>query len=200
MDYLSFLLEFTWFLTTTISPVSNSLIILPLLCRSLCLSILSYTRMLNSSLCLNISGNSASKWSKSFCPHEVPSLDLYGNSSIENGNSLPIATTDWEILVPSTGPVFQAYNAKHSPWNHCWSLPLSSEFIFWALFKYLWDPSFLTDFWFLLANAFTGASRVSWKFFLDIPKKSASASKTIILEDQMGQASFWNPIVRPGMV
>ena len=74
----SFLINFTCFLTNTRSPVSNSLTRLTLLCRYLCLVLLSNTRMLNRYICLNISGDKASKWSKACCNSEVPYLDLVG--------------------------------------------------------------------------------------------------------------------------
>ena len=75
---------------------------------SLCLNLLSETRMLNSYLYSNISGDVASKLSNACCPYEVPSLDLTVDKLIRNGNSLLIATTDRSMSVPSTGPAFQA--------------------------------------------------------------------------------------------
>ena len=125
-DIPYFLLDLNSFLTNTRSPVSNSFVSLPLLRISLCISLISYTRILNNSLCLNISGCEASKWSKDCCTYEVPSLDLSGDRSIVNGKSLPMATTDWIIPVPSTGPAFQAYRAKTTHCNHWLRLPLST--------------------------------------------------------------------------
>ena len=130
-----FPLDFTCLLTTTRSPASNSLKRLPLLRSSLCLSLLLDTRMLNNYMCLNIIGDAASKWSNACCPYEVPCLNLAGDSSIGNGNSLPIATTDKAMSVVSTGPAFPAYSAKDTPWNHWLRLPLSTDFIFCTLFK-----------------------------------------------------------------
>ena len=130
-----FPLDFTCLLTITRSPASNSLMSLPLLRSSLCLSLLLYTRMLNNYICLNIIGDAASKWSNACCHYEVPFLNLAGDSSIGNGNSLPIATTDKSISVLSTGPAFQAYSAKNTPWKHWLRLPLSTYFIFCTLFK-----------------------------------------------------------------
>ena len=91
---LYFLLEFTCLLTIKRSHVSNSLMILPLKRRSLCLRLLSYTSMLNNSLCINISGDAASKWYKACFTSKVPSFNLDGDSSKGNGNTLRIATTD----------------------------------------------------------------------------------------------------------
>ena len=54
-----FPLDFTCFLTTTRSPVWNSLVIFPLLCSSLCLIHLSDARMLHNYLCINRSGYAA---------------------------------------------------------------------------------------------------------------------------------------------
>ena len=90
----SFLIDLTFFLATTRSPVSDSLMVFHLLCSSLCLSLLLDTKDLNSFLCLNRSGDVASKLSNAFCYSGVPSLDLAGDKSIVNGNYLPIATTD----------------------------------------------------------------------------------------------------------
>ena len=86
-----------------------------LLRSSLCLSLISDTRMFNSHLCINISGDTESKWYKDWYPSELPSLDPSGYSSIGNENSLPISTTDLETSVPSTGTTFQAYSAKNTP-------------------------------------------------------------------------------------
>ena len=127
--------NFTCFLTTTGSPVSNYLMIFPLLGSSLCLRLLSYTRMLNNSLCLNRSGDASSEWYKACCPSGLPFLKLYGDRSIVNGNSLPVTTTDWSIPAQSTRPAFQYYSAKNTTCDHCWSLPLSAEFIFYNLFR-----------------------------------------------------------------
>ena len=145
--------------------------ILTLLCSSLCLSLLSDTRMLNISLCLNISGDSASNWYKACCPSELPPLNLSGDRSIGNGKYLPISTTDQEMPFLSTGPTCQEYSTKNTPCNHWWSPPLSSEFIFCNFFKYLWNPSFIIYFWFPLETACTGIIKVSWRLFLDIPEK-----------------------------
>ena len=59
-----FILDLICFLSTKMSPSSIYLMILPLLRRSLILSLISETRMLNISLCINRSGDVASKWSK----------------------------------------------------------------------------------------------------------------------------------------
>ena len=114
----SFLLGLTCFFFTTMSHISKSLIIFTLFCTSLCLSLLSYTKMLNRSLCLNISCNAVFKWFKSFYPSEVTSLDLDDDRPIGDGNSLLIATTDRKMSVPSTGPEFQAYHTKNNPCNY----------------------------------------------------------------------------------
>ena len=162
-DIPYFLVDFTCLLTTTSSRLSNSLMRLPLLSSSLCLSLLSYTSTSNSSLCLNRCGYAASKLFKAWCPSEVTSLDLSGDSSIGNENSLFMATTDKLMSVPSTGPAFQAYNSNHTPWNHWWSLPLSVEFIFCTLFKYLWKLSFIIALCFPLSTSCTRIIKLPWK-------------------------------------
>ena len=161
-----------------------------LLRSSLCLSLLWDTRMLNSSLCLNRSGDAASKCSKTFCHSEVPSLDLFGDISIGNGNYLLIDTTYRAMAVPYTGPVFQAYITKKTPCNHWWRLTLSAEFIFCNLFKYLQNPSFIIVLWFTLATECTGIIKFSWKFLLKIPSKIPSASTTIIFGSPNGTKKF----------
>ena len=77
--------DFTWSLTTTISPISIYLDILILLLSSLCMSLLSETRMLKIPLCMNRSSNVPSKLYNVCCPYDVPSLDLYGDIRIGNG-------------------------------------------------------------------------------------------------------------------
>ena len=109
----SFLLDFTCFLTTTRYPVSNHLMILSFFI-SLCLRLLSYTRILNNSICLNRIGDAASKLYKACFPSEVPFLKLSGYRSIVNGNFLPIPTTDRSISVPYTGTALQACSAKNT--------------------------------------------------------------------------------------
>ena len=160
--------------------MSNSLTSFTLLRSSLCLSLLSDNRMLKISLCLNISGDTASNLSQACCIYEVPPLDLYGYRSIGNGKSPTISTTDQEISVPSTGTSFQAYSANNTPSRYFLRLTLSTEFIFCVLFNYLWKISFLIDFYFHLATECNGISKVSWKFFLKITAKISSASTTII--------------------
>ena len=81
---LSFLIDFTCFLSTTRSPVSNYLMSLTLLRSSLCLSLFSDNRMLNNSICINMSGDEASQLSKAYSTSEVPSCDLSGDRSIGN--------------------------------------------------------------------------------------------------------------------
>ena len=88
--------------------MSNHLMILPLLRISLCLILLSYTRMLNNYISINRGGDVESKRSKACCNSEVPSLELAGDKSTGNGKSLPISTNDISRLVLSTGPEFQA--------------------------------------------------------------------------------------------
>ena len=90
--------------------------------------------------------DAASKWYKACFTYEVPPLNLYGDISIGNGNYLTIATTDWAMKVPYTGPTLQAYSSKNTPRNHWWRLPLSADFIFCTLFEYLWNPSFIIFF------------------------------------------------------
>ena len=167
---------------------------------SLCLSLIKYTRMLNRFLCLNISGDEASKWSNSCCPSKVSFPDLYYDRSIVNDNSLPIATTDWAISVLCNGPALQAHIAKNTPCKHWWSLPFSTEFVLCNLFKYLWNPSFMISLWFPLATACTEISKFYWKLFLNIPEKNHLHPQQSFLESQMEPRSFQNPIVRPGMV
>ena len=157
---------------------------------SLCLSLILDTSMLNKSFCLNISGDAASKWSKYCCTSEVPSLDLDGDRSIGNGNSLPMATTDKVMSVPSTGTEFQTDSANNTHFNHWWRLPLSADFIFCTLFKYLVNPSFIIALWSKIANACTGISKVSWKFLLDIIAKIPSESTTIIFGIPNGTKKF----------
>ena len=128
------------FLTNTRSNMSNYLISFPFLCSSLCLSLLSDTRILNSSIFITRSGDADSNWFKAWCTSEVPSLDLTADISIVNGDFLPISNTYRAIPFPSTVPVFQLFCVKDTPCNHWWRLPFSSEFIFCTLFKYLWNP------------------------------------------------------------
>ena len=134
----------------------------------------------NSSLCLNISGNVDSKLYKACCNSEVTPLELYSDRSIGDGKYLPIPNTDQSMSFPSTGSALQAYSAKNTPCNHWWSLTLSTEFIFYTLFKYKWYHLFLIDLWFPLTTTCTRISKDSWKVLLDIPEKSPSASTTII--------------------
>ena len=181
-------------------PVSNYLVSLSLFCKVMCLSLLSDTRMLNISLCLNISMDSASKWSKDWCPSVIPSLDLTGDRPILNENSLPISTTDKAMLVPSTGTTFKAYSAKNTSCDHWLSLTFSDGFIFWTLFRYQRNPSFLIFLWLPLATAYTGISKVSWKVFLNIPAKKSSESTTVIFGRQKGQRSYQNTIIQPGLM
>ena len=108
----SFLIDFNCLLTNTMSPVSNFLVRFTLLRISLCLSLLSETRIFNISICINRSGYAVSNLSKVCCLSELPSLDLYGDRYIGNGNYIPIPTTDQSISVPSTGPAFQLYGTK----------------------------------------------------------------------------------------
>ena len=117
-DIPSFLLELTCLLTIMRSPMSNYLTILPSLRTSLCLSLLSDTRMLNNSICLNISRYTASEWSTDFFPSKVPYLNLDGYRSIGNGNSMPIATSDRAMSVMYNGPAFQAYSENNTPFDH----------------------------------------------------------------------------------
>ena len=168
------------FLTDKRSSVSHSLMIFPLLHSSLHFSLLLYTRMLNNCLCLNRSGDEASKWYKACCPYELPYLHFAGDRSIGNSNSMLIATTDWSMPVPYTRPAFQSYSAKNTPCNHWWRLPLSAEFIFCTLFKCLWKPSFIISFWLYLEPKCTGISKIYWEVFLNIPEKLPSSSTTII--------------------
>ena len=139
----SFMIDFTCLLTITRSPVSNYLTSLPLLHISLCLRLLSDNRLLNYSLCINRSGDAASKWYKACCPSELPSLDLDGDKSIGNGNYLLINTNNGAMSVLYTGPAFQAYSANNMPNNHWRRLTFYSEFIFCTLFNYLQNPSFI---------------------------------------------------------
>ena len=134
------IIDLNFFLTKKLSPVSNSLVILPLLHISLCLSLLSDNRMLKISLFLNRSGYASSKKFNDCCLSEVPSLDLYDDRSVENGNSLLIATTDKVMSVTYTGPEFQAYITNNTDCNHWWRMTLSTEFIFCKLFKYQHNP------------------------------------------------------------
>ena len=70
------MIKFTWLPTTTMYPVSNSLMILNFLRSYLCLILISDTNMPNGSIFLNRSKNAASKWSGGLYPSEVSSLDL----------------------------------------------------------------------------------------------------------------------------
>ena len=49
---------------------------------------------------------------------EVPFLELAGDRSIKNGNSLPMATTDQVMLVLSDSRAFQTYSANNTPCNN----------------------------------------------------------------------------------
>ena len=49
---------------------------------------------------------------------KYPPLDLAGDRSIGNGNSLPISTTYLATSIPYTGPEFQSYSANNTPFNH----------------------------------------------------------------------------------
>ena len=146
--------------------------------------------MLNNSLFLNRSRDEASKLSKAFCIYEVTSLELSGDRSIVNVNYLPISTTDIVISFLSTVPAFQVYSANNTPCNHWWNLPLSAEFFFYMLFKYLWNPSFLIYLWMTLATACTRISTVSWKVFLEIPEKVHMHPQQSFLGAQMEQVIF----------
>ena len=129
------LIDYNCLLTIKMYSVPNSPMRLNLLCRSLFLSLLSKNNMFIISIITNRGGDAASKWFKACCTHELPSLDLTDDSSIVNGKYLPIATNYQEISVMTTGPSFQAYNAKNTPCNHWRRLTLSAEFIFWDLLK-----------------------------------------------------------------
>ena len=163
-----------------------------------CCSRISDTRMLNNSICLNRSGDWSSKWSNVCCHSKVSSLDLTGDRSIGNWNSVMISTTYWSILVPSTGPAFQTYSANNMHCDHWWSLPFSADFILHTLFKNLWNPSFLIALWLFLATACIVIRKVSWKFFLDIPEKVQLHPPQSFWGAQMEHRSFQNPIVQPG--
>ena len=80
-----FMIDFTCFLTKTRSPVSNYLTSLSLLRNSLRLSLLSDTRTLNKSICLNRSGDASSKWSKYFVLLKYPPLTLMVIGTLEMG-------------------------------------------------------------------------------------------------------------------
>ena len=67
-----FLIEFTCFLTITISTVSTFLVIFLLLLISLCLSLHLDTNILNIYIFLNRSGDEVSKLFKACCIYEVP--------------------------------------------------------------------------------------------------------------------------------
>ena len=60
----------------------------------------------------------ASTISKDVCPSEVLSLELAGDRSIVNGNSLLVDTTDKAVSVPSTGPLFHEFNSNNTPCNY----------------------------------------------------------------------------------
>ena len=197
---LNFLLDFICFLNNTRSPVSNSLMIFTFFCSSLCLGLLSDTRMLNNYLCLNMSGDAASKLTNDCCLSEVPPLNIAGDRSIGNGNYLPIATTDWSMSVPSTGTTLKVYSAKNTPCNHLWRLTLPFEFIFFTLFKYLWNLSFIIALWLPLATTCTGISKTYWKVFLNIPEKFHLHPPQSFLESQMEQRSFKNTTVWPELM
>ena len=100
--------DFTLVLMTTMSLVSKSLMALHLLCSFLCRILLTYTRMFSQYLCLNRGMDVASKLSKYLCLSEVNPIDLSGDMSIDNGNSLPISTTYIAMYFLSTGTVFHA--------------------------------------------------------------------------------------------
>ena len=126
----SFLLEFAWFLTTTMSIVC-----LILVHSFLCLSLISDTNMFNRSIFRNISGDADSKWSMSWCPYELPFLGLASVRSIINGKYLSIATTYRSISAQSACPALHMYSTNKIPCNHWWRLTLSYYFIFWTMFK-----------------------------------------------------------------
>ena len=178
-DTSYFLLYLTCYLTNTMYPVESHLVRMPLLFSIMCLRLISQTRILNSSPCLNRSGDEASKWYKACYYYEVTPLersgvtplDLSGDRSIGNENYLTIATTNQEISVPPTGPEFQAYRAKNAPCNHWWRLPLYAEFILCTLSNYQQNSSFLIVLWYPLATTCTGISKVSWNVFLKFHKK-----------------------------
>ena len=156
--------------------------------------------MFNSSICLNRSGDPSSKWSKDSCPSEVTSLDLTGDRLIGNEKTLMIVTKDQEMSVTSTGPVFQAYRAKNTPWNHCWRLPLSAEFVFSNLFNYQGNPSFLIASWSPRATECTRINKVSSKLFLKIQQKVHLHPRKSFLKSKMEQRNFQKSIMQPIMM
>ena len=85
---------------------------------------------------------------------------------------------------PYNMPELHMYSTNNNPCRHFWILILSSEFIFFTLFKYWCNPPFIIDVWFYLAIEYSGIIRVSWKIIFNIPVKNPSVSTTII---------FWVP-------
>ena len=85
-DIPSFLIDFTCLLTTTRSPVSNYLMKLPLLRISLCLRLLSDTRTLNNSRCINISGKPPQSDPRLVILLKYPPLTLMVIGKLEMGN------------------------------------------------------------------------------------------------------------------
>ena len=84
------------------------------------------------------------------------------------------------MSVMSTGTALQEYSANNRPGKYWWWLPFSADFIFFTLFKYLWNPSFIFSLVVAPFNACTEISKVYWKVFLNITAKNSSASTTII--------------------
>ena len=66
----------------------------------------------------------ASKWSKTFCPSEVPSLRLAGDISVRNGNYITICNSDRVRSIPYIGSELHSYNTNDNPLNYCQKLPL----------------------------------------------------------------------------
>ena len=92
--------------------LSKPLVSLSLLCSSLCMSLLSETKILNRCFCLKLIVDEDSKFPKACFLSEVPFINFSFYRSISDGKYPPIFNTDLVMSVPYTGPAFHTYNSK----------------------------------------------------------------------------------------
>ena len=157
------MIDLNCFPNTTMSIVSNSLVCLTLLWSSLCLRLLSNTKMFNR--------DTSSKWSKDFCLSELPYLDFFGDNSIGNGKYMMIATTDRVNLGTYTEPELKVYNAKKYSFQPLTKADPIHWIYFMELVKVTINTLYLIYLFFPLSTLCTGISKVSWKLSLNIPEK-----------------------------
>jgi hypothetical protein len=71
-----------------------------------------------------------------------------GSMSMGKGKSLPMATSDLQISVPSMGEAFQVYNANKTPCIQRNGDPVSAVLIRCTLLRYRWNRSLRMALWF----------------------------------------------------